>query len=55
MSIWKSKAQSWAAADSPWAVHTAGGLSRQVFANATFPQFRKTLLATLPMPPLCSK
>jgi len=26
MSIWKSKAQSRAAADSPWAVHTAGGL-----------------------------
>ncbi len=33
MSIRKSKAQSWAAADSPWAVHTAGSSGRQVFAG----------------------
>jgi hypothetical protein len=35
----------WAAVDSPWAVHTAGCLARQVFANTTVPQFHKSLIA----------
>jgi hypothetical protein len=48
--IWKSKTQSRAAADSPWAMYSANGLGCQVFTDTTFPQFHKTPLDTLLTP-----